>query len=287
MTFNKLTRLTKTIIFIMSVAAAFTLLLSFMLSFDPQNGYFRMSALPIIFIIIYASGIIASIILPHVASLKPSTVRVQAPNKGIANTQAILSVLCVFAGLATILFYPSITLDEYVYIGLGSVFFGLYFLIAAPKPNSKMLKLILLAPSLALPFGIIFGNNSNFARHINSVENILCAIFCIFFSAYIYNKGRNLSDDRITKWQLGFNLAAVFTGSAFSVSYIFSFLLGSVNEISRLFHAVIMLFVSLICASDLFTVRDNDVEDENASQSIETPESFENPENSDNEEQPE
>ena len=287
MTFNTLTRLTKTIIFIMSAAAAFALFFSFTLSFDSKNGYFDMGALPISFIIIYASGIIASIVLPHLSSLKPSTARAQAPTKGVANTQAILSVLCIFAGLGTILLYPSISSDEYIYIGLGSVFFGLYFLIAAPKPNSKILKLILLAPSLALPFGIIFGNNSNFARHINSVENILCAIFCIFFSAYIYNKGRNLSDDRITKWQLGFNLATVFTGFAFSASYILAFALGSVNEISRLFHAVIMLFVTLICASDLFIINDNDAEDESASQFIETPESSENPEISDNEEQPE
>jgi formate-dependent nitrite reductase membrane component NrfD len=210
----------------MSAAASFLLLLSLIFSFDPISGYFNGGALPTLFIIIYVSGAVASVVVPLVIRTNEKTVVADVPSKSITNAQAILSILCIFAGLVIILLNPSISSDAYLFIALGGVCFGLYFLIADSKPHgeSRFLKLGLLAPTLALPYGIFFGNNSNFARHINSVENALCAIFCIFICAYIYNKGRNISDPKVTKWQLGFNLAAVFSGIAFSIPYILAFL---------------------------------------------------------------
>ncbi len=223
------------------------LFLAFLYDFDVKNGYFEGGALSIAFIALYIIGFI-----PAIAGLflnKKELLTKELPNQsGNKNSLAIIGTLLVLAGVCEILFDKSAHETVSMLVGIGICGLGIYFLTSAVKSkfNLTLAKLFSLLLGACMPVGMILGNNSNYNRHINSVENTLCAIFAVCVLLYILYEGNFTAKGIYTGAYFPSALVALHSGTVISLAYICAHLLGILNEEVRFYQ---MLLTLVLCVA--------------------------------------
>ncbi len=256
MAFKKTLKLSFYIVLILSFISCLTLILSFALSFDKTSGYFESgSALPIIAIICYSLGCIASF-SPLLASR--DIISVGSLNtflKNEKNSFALLGTACILFGALGFLLNTGLRTNDLILylLGIGAMSFGAYFLLLTGKNGYKKIKaakILLLLLCAAFPVGVMFHGNSDYHRAMNSVENYLGTVFGISFLLFILYEGKRVTDEAHAPMHFASMLLLLFTGTSFPIAYIISFLIGSVNEELRLLQMIAMLLFaagSLLC----------------------------------------
>ena len=114
------------------------------------------------------------------------------------------------------------------------------------KFNLTLAKLFSLLLGACMPVGMILGNNSNYNRHINSVENTLCAIFAVCVLLYILYEGNFTAKGIYTGAYFPSALVALHSGTVISLAYICAYLLGILNEEARFYQ---MLLTIVLCVA--------------------------------------
>ena len=231
----------------LSCVSTILLFLAFMLDFDAANGYFEGGVLSIAFIAVFVLGFV-----PPIAGLfvnkKDATIK-ELPNPdGNKNALAIFGTLLILAGVCEILFDKTAHETISMLVGIGICGFGIYFLILAVKSRADLTlpKLFALLLSACMPVGMILGNNANYHRHINSVENALSAIFAVCALLYILYEGNFAFKSVFGGVYFPAALVALHSGTTISLAYICAYICGIVSEETRFYQ---MLLVLLLCVS--------------------------------------
>ena len=231
----------------LSCISTILLFLTFMLDFDATNGYFEGGALSIAFIAVFALGFV-----PPIAGLfvnKKDAIVKELPNPdGNKNALAIFGTLLILAGVCEILFDKTAHETISMLVGIGICGFGIYFLILAIKSHADLTlpKLFALLLGACMPVGMILGNNANYHRHINSVENALSAIFAVCALLYILYEGNFAFKSVFGGVYFPAALVALHSGTTISLAYICAYICGIVSEETRFYQ---MLLVLLLCVA--------------------------------------
>ena len=247
MNFRQRTRWLRLASYLASDVSIVLLFLAFLYDFDVKNGYFEGGALSIAFIVLYIIGFIPAIV--GLFLNKKELLTKELPNQsGNKNSLAIIGTLLILAGVCEILFDKSAHETVSLLVGMGICGLGIYFLTSAVKSkfNLTLAKLFSLLLGACMPVGMILGNNSNYNRHINSVENTLCAIFAVCVLLYILYEGNFATKGIYTGAYLPSALVALHSGTVISVAYICAYLLGILNEEVRFYQ---MLLALVLCVA--------------------------------------
>ena len=243
MNYTKLIKTARIGASVLTAISALLLFLSFLFAFDAQNGYFTDAALPKIFIIVYAVGIIICLATIFAAN-KDRIIKTKCEQNSNVS-YAIIGLITIFLGIFDVLFNKSAHESVTMMTGVGTCAFGMYFLLRALKKDlPRHLLLVCLFFSAALPLGIAMSNNSNYYRHINSVENSLCAIASASLMLYILYEGKSLFEERMPRARVSSMLLSSFCSLSFATPYFLAFLVGGVYEEYRFKQ---MLPVIIIC----------------------------------------
>ncbi len=256
MAFKKSLKISFYIVLILSFVSCLTLILSFALSFDKTSGYFESgSALPIIAIVCYSLGCIASF-APLLASR--DVVSVGSLNTLLKNEKngfALLGTVCILFGALGFLLNTGLKTNDLILylLGLGTMSFGAYFLLLTGKNGYKKIKaakILILLLCAAFPTGVMFHGNSDYHRAMNSVENYLSTVFGVAFLLFILYEGKRVTEEAHSPMHFASMLLLLFTGTSFPLAYTVSYLMESVNEEFRLLQVLAMLLFatgSLLC----------------------------------------
>ena len=222
------------------------LTLAFCLSFDAAEGYLTRGLFTDAFMVFL--GI--QIIVPFVCALAIPSGKVATTDNDLdrrAIPTAIVGVVLVLISMLGIILNDSHTADLTLIIASGSCCFGIYLLIMSVRGGYKfsLAKLICLYLSVLLPFGIHLGNNSNYLRHINSIENILTSIFSVSFLLYILYEAKRLYKGVHSRMHLLAMMLTFSTGLSFSAPYIVASIFGLTNDMIKMHEALIILFISI------------------------------------------
>ena len=221
------------------------LCISFITSFDAQSGYFTEGLYPTAFAIFFIFQIIVS--LASVLALPRHRILATPNELDVKNmTFALIGTALVLLSALRLVLNVSHASTIDTLSCLGSSAFGIYLLIIALKKSYelKIAKQISLYLTILFPVSIFLVNNSNYNRHINSVENTLTIVFLVSFLCYLICEGRRLLLGTHTIWHFPSMLLTFSTGATLSASYIAAYLSDAVHEDFRFFD---MLLILLIC----------------------------------------
>ena len=98
---------------------------------------------------------------------------------------------------------------------------------------------------------MVFSNNTNYLRHMNSVENTLTTVFALSFMSYILYEAKRIHEGAHSRWHFGLMLLTFHSGFSFSISYIIAFLTKSVDEPQRFLQLIPMLLVSIFVGFEI------------------------------------
>lgn len=242
----------KRYISMLAITAVVTLLLllCFVFSFDAENGYFDRGALPIIFYVAYGAGAVISLLsllIPSEFETLETPDVVDQKSKPFFLASAIATVL--LGGLSFTMPQESTDLKITLGIGIGTICFGIYVIYTSIVGyRYDLLKLVFLFFSMSLPVMLGLGNNSNYYRHLNSVENILTALFSISFLVYILFESRRVAHGRHSGWHFVSMLWMLMSGASLSIAYFVAFMLDKVTESYRFYQMLIILSISAFMA---------------------------------------
>lgn len=230
---------------ILTLIMSIALTLAFLTSFDAKSGYFEGGPLPVIFnillIVQLALSLTCAFALPRNFILKtPNEISKTTGSALIGTALILLSTFNVIFGNNT-----NTTLSLLLCIGIYS--FGIYLLALSLTKSHKynLLKQICIYLSSFLTISIFSKNNSDFNRHINSVENTLCTIFFVGFVIYLLYEGRRLVNGTHSRFHLPAMMFASSTGASFSIAYIIAYMFGSVGESHRMIDAAVIFLICI------------------------------------------
>ena len=148
-------------------------------------------------------------------------------------------------------------LSDDVFLAAGSLGVGaflLFIMLCSAKSgyNKSSLKVLLLYLSAIFPLSMVFANDTNYLRHMNSVENTLTVVFSLSFMSYILYEAKRIHEGVHSRWHFGTMLLTVHSGFAFSSAYIVAYLTKSVDELQRFLQMIPVLFISLFVGFKLF-----------------------------------
>jgi predicted Na+-dependent transporter len=164
----------------------------------------------------------------------------------IENQKIAYAIFIVLLGVSSVGF-NIFTITKYSSSAiLGMCFFTLFVVVCFLKGGYKYShsKLLLLLASILFPVFVTLENNLVMNRHSNSVENMLTSIFSIAFLIYILYEGKRVFSGEHSPWHFASMMLLAHTGLTLSVSYCIAYLLGSVNETSRLYQIVLIFAMS-------------------------------------------
>ena len=250
MNFKKKINLAFKLTTILTALSVVTLTFSFRWCFNSADGYFVKSAPPIIFSIIYLSGIIVSLIATffinksQIIKTNNEIGKMQVPYIIVTTLLAISVLACNLLSDDSFLLAAS--------IGVGA--FTIYAMICSAKNgyNKGAIKILLVYLSVIFPVSVLLGNDTNYLRHMNSVENTLTTVFAISFMSYILYEAKRIHEGTHSRWHLSTMLLTVHTGIALSIPYIVAYLTKSVDEPQRFLQMIPILLISLFVGFELF-----------------------------------
>ena len=249
MDFKKKINLAFKLAIILAVLSSTALTLSFRWCFNSADGYFVKSALPIIFSIIYFAGIIFSLATVftfnknHIIKTKNEIGKMQVPYIVIATLLAIFVLVCNLLS--------DDVLSSAGSLGVGA--FLIYVMLCSAKSGycKSALKILLIYLSAIFPLSMVFSNNTNYLRHMNSVENTLTTVFALSFMSYILYEAKRIHEGAHSRWHFGLMLLTFHSGFSLSISYIIAFLTKSVDEPQRFLQMIPVLLVSIFVGFEI------------------------------------
>lgn len=221
------------------------LCISFIRSFDAQSGYFTEGIFPLAFNIFFVIQIVLALASFFALPRKAILATPDDASKRASLFALVGVTLVLFSTLGLVLnIQSSGTID--VISCIGSCGFGSYLLIIALKRSFelKTAKLVFLYSSILFPISSYMMNNSNYARHINSVENTLTIVFLVSFLLYLIYEGRRIVTGTHARLHFPVMLLTGSVGITLSVAYTIAYIADAVHEEYRLFD---MLLILLIC----------------------------------------
>lgn len=235
---------------ILTAASALLLTVCLVFFFDAESGYFeRGLGVPVrvAFALAYLSGLV---LCAASGFLTPKNAELRTPNEvGEYKLRFALpgTVLVLLGALEILLEFEPIS-EISLLVGLGACLFGAYLLLlgAGRGFEPRVPTLLCIYFSACLPVGATLGNDSNYYRYINSVENRLEAVFCICFAIYILYEGNRIATGVHSRHHRSAMLATLHSGSTLAIAYLLSYLIGEVNESARAYR---MLVVLAVCAA--------------------------------------
>ena len=238
-------RLFYTSTLILTAIISIALALSFLTSFDSQSGYFKGGPLPMIFNVLSITQLALSLVCGF--SLPKSFIYKTPDEIPKATGVALIGTALILLSTFNLLFENGMKSTVALIGCIGICSFGIYLLALSLTKSHKYnpLKQILIYLSAFLTISIFSKNNSNFTRHLNSVENTLCIIFFTAFLIYLLYEGRKLVNGTHSRFHLPAMMFASSTGISFSVAYIIAYLFGAVNESHRMFDAAAILLICI------------------------------------------
>ena len=250
MNYNKKIKILFCICLALTTIATIFLFVSFKWCFNSETGYFINSAPTVLFSIIYFLGIA----LPIVATFSIAKKKIiKTPNEiGLIRVPYLIIALAL--ALCAIIFNLALSTSITTTTVLGVCFVAIYAILCSASNGYRngVFKILFAYLSVILPLSMIMYNNSNYTRHINSVENILTTVFALSFMTYILYEAKRIHEGTHSRWHFGAMLLTVHTGITLSVAYILVYLSKSVNEKPRFLQTVIILLVTLLVALELF-----------------------------------
>lgn len=241
-----------TAVSVCTLASCALLLLCFIFSFEADKGYFVWGALPVFFCITFGAGMLISFIAAE--SFKKGEI-VKTP---IALTEgrtklALCATVTILLGVLNFLLNGKEHETVLLFVSLATCAIGIYFLLIARSSSFTFSKarLICLFVAILLPLGITLGNNSNYLRSINSVENKLSAIFSISLLLYILYEGKHLYEGAHSRLHFSSMLLTTHCGITLSSAYMLAYLFGAVNEEARFYQMILVLAVSITVKVEL------------------------------------
>lgn len=249
MSFKKKTNLAFKSTIILTALSLIALIFSFRWCFNSADGYFVKSAPPIIFSIIYLSGIIASL----VATFFIDKSQIIKTNNEIGKMQVPYIIAATLLAIS-VLVCNLLSDDSFLLAaGIGVGAFTIYAMICSAKNgyNKGTIKILLVYLSVIFPVSVLLGNDTNYLRHINSVENTLTTVFAISFMSYILYEAKRIYEGAHSRWHFGTMLLTVHTGIALSIPYIVAYLTKSVDEPQRFLQMIPILLISLFVGFEL------------------------------------
>ncbi|MBO5714939.1 MAG: hypothetical protein J6S23_00915 [Clostridia bacterium] len=249
MDFKKKINLLFKITAILTVLSTALLTLSFRWCFNSADGYFVTSAPPIIFSILYFGGIIISFVSTfaldknQIIKTKNEIGKMQIPYIAIATSLAFSVLACNL-----------LSNDSFLSIGsLGIGAFLIYAILCSAKSGyaPSPLKVLLLYASVVFPLLMLFANNTNYLRHINSVENTLTTVFTLSFMSYILYEAKRIHEGAHSRWHFGLMLLTFHSGLSLSTAYIIAYLTKSVDEPIRFLQMIPTFFISFFVVFEL------------------------------------
>lgn len=247
MDFKKSINLYNKIVSFCTLGATALLLLCFFYAFDAEKGYFTGGFLPIAFTVVFTAGIITSL-LGATSFARGSTVKTPActsvENAKLAFASTVAILLACFNFIMNKNEHPTVVLLT----SLGVFALGIYFLITAAKgkPIYSSVRLICLLVTSFFPVGMMLGNNSNYFRSINSVENHLSSVFSICLLAYILYEGKYIFHGAHSGLHFSTMMLASHAGITLSSAYMLAYLLEAVNEETRFYQMMLTLVISIL-----------------------------------------
>ena len=255
MTRKRLAKALVNVLEALTLISAFSLLLAFIFAFDEKLGYFDFSAKSSFpcysFMICYALGFLTTIAMGFSTS-KKLIIKTPSTFQGTHNSTAIAGTCAILFGALSIILNNASTVDSAsTMIGAGAISFGAYCLLVTTNIGEKanIAKIITLLGFALTPLGMNLGNNSNYYRSINSVENSLSIIFGITSLIYILFEGKSISSDNHSRWHVPAALLAEHCGITLSTAYMLAYLLDAVFEPWRFVQMTIVLCISIAISS--------------------------------------
>ena len=249
MDFKKKINLAFKLAIILAVLSSTALTLSFRWCFNSADGYFVKSAPPIIFSIVYFAGIILPLATVfafnknHIIKTKNEIGKTQIPYIAIAALLALSVLACNLLS--------DDTLSSIGSLGVGV--FLIYAILCSVKSgyDKSAFKILLIYISVTFPISMIFANDTNYLRHMNSVENTLTTVFALSFMSYILYEAKRIHEGTHSRWHFGLMLLTFHSGFSFSISYIIAFLTKSVDEPQRFLQMIPVFLISLFVGFEL------------------------------------
>lgn len=246
MDFKQRSKLARGISYTATAISTILLFFAFVFDFDVENGYFNGGALSSTFEAFFTFGFVLSVLAVFVS--RKNLIAKELPSQNAnKNSLALIGTLLILIGVVEILFDKSSHETVTMLVGMGVCGLGVYYLMLAinTELNLTIAKLISLLISACMPAGMVLGNSSNYHRHINSVENSLCAIFAVCILFYILYEGNFAFEGEYSTFYLSSALITLHAGTTISVAYILAYLLGVVNEEARFYHMLIALTICI------------------------------------------
>ena len=234
-----------------ALTAISTLILTIALiwCFEFDKGYFAQGVSPTLFSIVYFLGVAFSVAAALTIDKKTIIHTSNEPGT-IQIPQIIMAIAMTICILIGILMFTSLMLIWSFY---GAFAFVIYVLICAAKSGykSSAAKIFLVYASALFPVTTMLLNNANYMRHVNSVENILFAVFSMAFMSYILYEAKRLYDGTHSRWHFFSMLATLHTGISLSVAYIIAHYKNNFGDNTRFYQMIIVLIISIIVALEL------------------------------------
>ncbi len=231
------------------------LTVAFIRCFEFTEGYFTQGTSPILFSILYFLGIATSFATALIINKK--TIIYTTNDVGAIQIPQMLAAIAIFvAVLVGFLKFTSIILIWSFY---GAFAFAIYVLICNAKNGykSSSTKIILTYASALFPIITMLLNNSNYMRHVNSVENILFSVFSMAFMTYILYEAKRLYEGTHSRWHFFSMLITLHTGISLSVAYIIAHHKNNFGDNTRFYQMIIVLIISIIVALELVRFANN------------------------------
>ncbi len=260
---------------ILTAVSVLLLTVCFLLFFDAESGYFENGLgvpVRVAFAFLYLSGLLLCAVSGF---LTPKDAEIRTPNevgKYKLRFAAVGTVLVLLGALEILLELEPIS-EISLLVGLGACLFGAFLLLlgAGKGFEPRIPTLLCIYFSACLPVGAALGNDSNYYRHINSVENGLEAVFYICLAVYILYEGNRIATGTHSRHHRSAMLAVLHSGYTVAISYLFSYLLGKTSEPARAYRMLIILAVCAAVGFELSRYRkltepqieiENEIEDE-------------------------
>jgi hypothetical protein len=225
------------------------LTVAFIRCFEFTEGYFTQGTSPILFSIFYFLGIATSFATALIINKK--TIIYTTNDVGAIQIPQMLAAIAIFvAVLVGFLKFTSIILIWSFY---GAFAFAIYILICNAKNGykSSSTKIILTYASALFPIITMLLNNSNYMRHVNSVENILFSVFSMAFMTYILYEAKRLYEGTHSRWHFFSMLITLHTGIPLAVAYILAHFKNNFDDSIRLHQMIIVLIICITISLEL------------------------------------